>query len=103
MSTSGWSKPGPDLPSSAPTFPVDESLAPRGQLTVTAIAPDGAEKTFTARVRIDTPVELDYYRNGGILQTVLATVDVGNVTMLGRASSGSRVSSPSVAPPCRMI
>jgi aconitate hydratase len=27
--------------------------------------------TFPATVRIDTPVELDYYRNGGILQTVL--------------------------------
>jgi aconitate hydratase len=26
---------------------------------------------FSAKVRIDTPVELDYYRNGGILQTVL--------------------------------
>ena len=26
---------------------------------------------FHAKVRIDTPVELDYYRNGGILQTVL--------------------------------
>ena len=28
-------------------------------------------KEFAVRVRIDTPVELDYYRNGGILQTVL--------------------------------
>jgi len=26
---------------------------------------------FRAQVRIDTPVELEYYRNGGILQTVL--------------------------------
>jgi aconitate hydratase len=26
---------------------------------------------FDAVVRIDTPVELDYYRNGGILQSVL--------------------------------
>ena len=30
-----------------------------------------AVKEFPAKVRIDTPVELDYYRNGGILQTVL--------------------------------
>ena len=28
-------------------------------------------RSFNAVVRIDTPVELDYYRNGGILQTVL--------------------------------
>ena len=32
---------------------------------------NGTVKTFAAAVRIDTPVELDYYRNGGILQTVL--------------------------------
>ena len=32
---------------------------------------DGNVTEFDARVRIDTPVELDYYRNGGILQTVL--------------------------------
>ncbi len=33
---------------------------------------DGAETTLTfpVTVRIDTPVELDYYRNGGILHTV---------------------------------
>jgi len=32
---------------------------------------NGGETTFTATVRIDTPVEVDYYRNGGILHTVL--------------------------------
>ena len=36
-----------------------------------ATTPDGAVKSFQAAVRIDTPVELDYYKNGGILQTVL--------------------------------
>ena len=30
-----------------------------------------AKTEFAAKVRIDTPVEMDYYRNGGILQTVL--------------------------------
>ena len=39
--------------------------------TVTATAPDGTVTTFTATVRIDTPVEIDYYRNGGILHSVL--------------------------------
>jgi aconitate hydratase len=28
-------------------------------------------KTFVTTCRIDTPVEMEYYRNGGILQTVL--------------------------------
>jgi aconitate hydratase len=48
-----------------------EDLQPGQSLTVTATPTTGAPKTFPMRVRIDTPVELDYYRNGGILQTVL--------------------------------
>ncbi|MCC7086434.1 MAG: aconitate hydratase AcnA [Pirellulales bacterium] len=52
-------------------IPVHDSLQPRSKITVTATAPDGSMKTFGVKVRIDTPVELDYYRNGGILQTVL--------------------------------
>ena len=36
-----------------------------------AVSLDGGGQTFSACVRIDTPVELDYYQNGGILQTVL--------------------------------
>jgi aconitate hydratase len=40
-------------------------------VTVTAVSPDGTEKTFEAVVRLDTPGEAEYYRNGGILQYVL--------------------------------
>jgi len=40
-------------------------------LTVTANKSDGSTVVFTADVRLDTPVEVDYYRNGGILHTVL--------------------------------
>ncbi|HEX3727466.1 MAG TPA: aconitate hydratase AcnA [Pirellulales bacterium] len=50
---------------------LDESLQPGGPLEVTATAADGGQRKFSCRVRIDTPVELEYYRNGGILQTVL--------------------------------
>ena len=50
---------------------LDDNLAPRQTLTVTATAPDGAAKSFAVMCRIDTPVEIEYYRNGGILQTVL--------------------------------
>jgi len=46
-------------------------LKPRGKLPVTATAANGKVTTFDAMVRIDTPVELDYYYNGGILPTVL--------------------------------
>jgi aconitate hydratase len=53
-------------------FPtLNDNLKPRQQLKVVATNPAGAKKEFEATVRIDTPVELDYYRNGGILQTVL--------------------------------
>jgi aconitate hydratase len=41
------------------------------EVTVTATSEDGSSKTFTARVRIDTPKEVEYYRHGGILHYVL--------------------------------
>ncbi|QDU56299.1 aconitate hydratase AcnA [Aeoliella mucimassa] len=50
---------------------LDDSLQPRQKLTVTATSADGSQKEFSMQVRIDTPVELDYYRHGGILQFVL--------------------------------
>lgn len=50
---------------------LDDSLKPRSTIEVVATAPDGTKKAFHAMVRIDTPVEIDYYRNGGILPTVL--------------------------------
>jgi aconitate hydratase len=50
---------------------LDESLAPGAQISVQATAADGQQTEFTTTARIDTPVELDYYHNGGILQTVL--------------------------------
>jgi aconitate hydratase len=53
-------------------FPtLGDDLKPRQKLKVVATSPDGKKTEFEATVRIDTPVELDYYRNGGILQTVL--------------------------------
>jgi aconitate hydratase len=41
---------------------------------VTVTAPDGSQQEFDAVVRIDTPGEADYYRNGGILQYVLRSL-----------------------------
>ena len=40
-------------------------------ITVKAVKADGTEIVFDTLCRIDTPVEVDYYRNGGILHTVL--------------------------------
>jgi aconitate hydratase len=41
------------------------------EVTVTATGQNGKQTEFTARVRIDTPQEVEYYRNGGILHYVL--------------------------------
>jgi aconitate hydratase len=46
-------------------------LLPRQVVSVKVAYPDGASRTFDAKVRIDTENELDYYRNGGILHYVL--------------------------------
>ncbi|AMW98975.1 aconitate hydratase AcnA [Rummeliibacillus stabekisii] len=55
------------------TFSVNitDEVKPRDILTVTATSPDGDTKTFKALARFDSEVEVDYYRNGGILQMVL--------------------------------
>jgi aconitate hydratase len=51
---------------------LSDSLQP-GQTVRIAVAPaaGGAPREFKAKVRIDTPVEVEYYRHGGILRTVL--------------------------------
>lgn len=47
------------------------NFAPGKTIAVTAKAADGTTKNFTAIVRIDTPGEVGYYQNGGILHYVL--------------------------------
>jgi aconitate hydratase len=60
-------------------FSVEEAdrLAPAQLASVSATAPDGTVTRFRARVRIDTPIELEYYRHGGILQFVLRNIMKG--------------------------
>ena len=50
---------------------LDNDIQPEQAVTVTAELEAGNVKTFAATVRLDIPVEIEYYRNGGILQTVL--------------------------------
>jgi aconitate hydratase len=52
---------------------LNEGTTPK-TLKVTATAEDGTAKSFDAVLRIDTPGEADYYRNGGILQYVLRQI-----------------------------
>jgi aconitate hydratase len=53
---------------------LDATLSPRSTLTVNATAPDGGKKSFQVLCRIDTPEELNYYTNGGILPYVLRSL-----------------------------
>ncbi|MBI5168702.1 MAG: aconitate hydratase, partial [Candidatus Eisenbacteria bacterium] len=46
-------------------------LKPRQKVKVRATREDGSVLEFSAIARLDTPVDVDYYKNGGILQTVL--------------------------------
>ncbi len=55
---------------------LDEGAA--REVTVSAQRADGSERRFKARVRIDTPKELEYYRHGGILQYVLRELATGD-------------------------
>jgi len=52
-------------------IPITDDVKPLQMLTVSATRPDGTIVEFEAQVRLDTPVEVEYYRNGGILHTVL--------------------------------
>jgi len=46
-------------------------LVPGQEVTVHARHGEGDEVTFQAVARLDTPIEVEYYRNGGVLHTVL--------------------------------
>ena len=50
---------------------IPSALAANGTVDVIATTPDGRHKKFQVKLRIDTPQEAEYYRNGGILPYVL--------------------------------
>ncbi len=66
-----WKSLGIDGKESFDIPALSDDLQPRSTIQVIATKDDGSKIEFNAVVRIDTPVEMDYYRNGGILQTVL--------------------------------
>ncbi|MFQ5614496.1 MAG: aconitate hydratase AcnA [Anaerolineae bacterium] len=59
------------------TIHIDDNLQPRQEVPVEVTGEDGNTRTLTMLCRIDTPVEVDYYRNGGILHTVLRSFLAG--------------------------
>ena len=58
-------------------IPASGDLIPFSEIIVTAKKGDGTVISFPVIVRLETPVEVEYYRNGGILQTVLRNLAKG--------------------------
>jgi aconitate hydratase len=50
---------------------LSDSIQPRQDVTLTITRKDGTKLEQTVKLRIDTPIEVDYYRHGGILPFVL--------------------------------
>jgi aconitate hydratase len=57
---------------------VPEAILKAGRVRVRAKRPDGSQVEFDAKVRVDTPQEVEYYRNGGILPYVLRQLAAPN-------------------------
>jgi aconitate hydratase len=53
------------------TIAIGEGVRPGCAISVTVLGDDGAERTFTATCRLDSMIEVEYYRHGGILPAVL--------------------------------
>ncbi len=50
---------------------LSDAIKPQGEVTVKAVREDNSVLEFKAIARLNTPVEVEYYRNGGVLNTVL--------------------------------
>ena len=53
---------------------VSDAISHGHHARVRATAPNGTETSFEVQIRIDTPQETEYYRNGGILPYVLRQI-----------------------------
>ena len=58
---------------------VSEGLEPHARLTVVARTDDGQKTSFSTIARLDSDVDVEYYRNGGILHTVLRRIASGEM------------------------
>lgn len=67
----GWSSLGLTGRETFEITGLSNAVQPGEELTVTATREDGTQFDFPVTARLDSMVDIDYYRNGGILQTVL--------------------------------
>ena len=73
----GWKTLGLDGTEVFDIIGISEGLKPRKELTVRARKADGSTVEFKVIARLDTPIEVEYYRHGGILQYVLRKLLAG--------------------------
>jgi aconitate hydratase len=53
---------------------LDDDPNPGQQIRIIAMDSEGKKKEFESKLRIDTPIEISYYKNGGVLHTVLREI-----------------------------
>ncbi len=58
---------------------IEDRLTPGGSLSIKATREDGSALEFEVSTRLDSPVEIEYYQNGGILHTVLRKMASGRM------------------------
>lgn len=68
-------------------IPIDDSLKPRSNVIVRVTRADGLREDFSARVRIDTPVELDQFLSGVFFHTSFESCSVRRDTVVLSADS----------------
>ncbi|GIO87494.1 aconitate hydratase A [Paenibacillus faecis] len=74
----GWNTLGIDGTEVFDIVGLSNEVKPGQQLTVIATRQDGTQFEFPVTARLDSMVDVDYYHNGGILQTVLRQMIQGN-------------------------
>ncbi|MFA7400235.1 MAG: hypothetical protein WCZ98_07130, partial [Sideroxydans sp.] len=50
---------------------INDNMKPQQDVTLVITRKDGSKQNVSVLLRIDTPIEVDYYKNGGILPFVL--------------------------------
>ncbi len=70
----GWSTLGLNGRETFDITGLSNDVQPGQSVKVTATREDGTSFTFDTTLRLDSTVDVDYYRNGGILQTVLRQI-----------------------------
>lgn len=53
---------------------ISEGLVPKKKLKVVAHKEDGSQIDFSVTARLDALIEIEYYRNGGILQYLVSAI-----------------------------